>query len=382
MRIAILYAGSISRISGSDERVLQIAKGLADNGAQVTLSATIKHSVEALNLSNLQVIPLPHRMLKLPSTLDWIAQLVAGGLACRYDVIQIESFSFPRSMALFLLLRPFGRKFVIVFHDKWFIQDPRKSVDGRLQLILQKILITIFDVSITPGLSVKKWFEELHGKLAHQKMMVIPNGAPDLHILEDVHNLHLREIHRIDPNAFVILYFGSMTFQPNLDAALHLLKISNSVSSEFEKNTEKKLIFIVGGIGSEALPTTECFIPLGFVEKLDELLSLPDVILFPHTPSFTGPHVKTIYAFISKKPVIATEDAIKDMPHIIPGKHFLPFDIQKPRSLLESLLEIYYNKELRENLAYNAYQYSKKYSWEKITSLHLELYKNLLQKSD
>lgn len=377
MHVAILYASSISGDYGTSERVLQIAKGLAYQGAQVTLSGTMGHHVKALNLTNLRVIVMPNRILRFPSVCGWIAQLVAGGLSRKYDIVQMENFSFPRTLALFLLLRPFSRKFVIVFHDKWFEHDPRKTIIGRLHVIVQRILLTLFDASITSGLSVKKWFEELHGELTN-KMLVIPNGVPNLAITKNIDYSYLREKYKIDSNTFVALFFGAMTFKPNYDAALYLYNISDSTSKEFEKNTGRKLIFIVAGISSETLPKTEHFIPLGFVNELDELLSLPDVIVFPHLLSYSGPHVKTIYAFLSKKPVIASEDAVKDMPYVTPGKQFLPFDINEPDTLLESLTELHCNKELGKRLAINAYLYSKKFSWEHVSSVHLKLYEKLI----
>jgi len=336
--------------------------------------------VKTLNLTNLQIVAMPNRIVKLPSVLVWVAQLVACGLTHKYDIVQIESFPLPRTLALFLLLRPFSRKFIIVFHDKWFKQDPRKSVIGRLRLLLQRILLILFDASIIPGKSVKNWFEELHGKLVHEKMVVIPNGVPNLTIKKNINSSHLRKKYGIPSNTFVALFFGSMTFKPNYEAAMHLYKISNSVCSKFEKITKRKLIFVVAGIGSEILPKTENFLPLGFVEKLDELLSLPHVIVLPHTPSYSGPHVKTIYAFLSRKPVVATEDAVKDMPYINPKKHFLLFDIKSPNTLIDALLKLYYNKKLRKRLTLNAYQYAKKFSWERISLLHLKLYNNMLQK--
>jgi glycosyltransferase involved in cell wall biosynthesis len=158
-----------------------------------------------------------------------------------------------------------------------------------------------------------------------------------------------------------------------------LHRISDYVSDEFEKINGKRLIFVVAGIGSETLPRSRCFIPLGFVKILEKLFSLPDVIVLPHTPSYSGPHVKTIYAFFSKKPVVASEDAVKDMPHVVPGKHFLLFDVEKPDTLVEALSNIYRDVELRRNLTLNAYLYSKKFSWKYISLLHLKLYNKILK---
>ena len=376
MRIVILFAGHISRASGTDERVLQIANALADQGVEVTFSGVMETDLKGLNPIHLKVIAAPDTILKLPSFLMWVAKLVES--ARRADIVQIECFSFIRSLSLFLLLRPFSGKFLIVFHDKWFQQDPRKSISGKINLFLQKILLTLFDASITPGLSVKKWFEELHGKLVSEKMVVIPNGAPNFAIGRDFDNLRLREKYKVDSNAFIALFFGSMDSKPNYDAALCLYNISNPISQKFEKKTGKKLAFIVAGKGSEVLPKSGCYIPLGFVNELDELLSLPDVIVLPHLPSISGPHVKTIYSFLSKKPVIATDDAVKDMPGVTPREQFLPFDINNPVTLLACLTELYYDRHLCDSLTLNAYLNAQKFSWKAVSLMHIKLYEQLL----
>jgi glycosyltransferase involved in cell wall biosynthesis len=377
MHVAFLFAGPISGEYGTAERVAQIAKGLADQGCQVTLSGLMGHRLKASNLANLRVVIMPNRILEFPRVYCWFAQIIAGGLSQKYDIVQMESFSFLRTLGLFLLLKPFSKKFVIVFNDKWFDRDPRKTIIGRIQVNFQRILLTLFDASITPGSSVKKWFEELQGDLA-SGMLVIPNGVPKHTITKKIDGSQLREKYKIDSSAFVALFFGSMTFKPNYEAAFYLYGLSDSTSKEFESNTGRKLIFTVAGMGSETLPRTERFIPLGFVNELDEMLSLPDVIVFPHLPSYSGPHVKTIYAFLSRKPVIASEDAVKDMPYVTPGKQFLPFDVNEPSTLLKALTELCRNKELARRLAINAYMYSRRFSWENISSMHLKLYQKLI----
>jgi glycosyltransferase involved in cell wall biosynthesis len=386
LKIVILKVGSISRVFGTAERVLQIANSLADQGIEVTLSGAMENSFGILNSKCLKVIKAPNRLIEIHNLMKWFTRLLVESLDA--DIVQIESLDFDnfsnssstfmRSFLLFLLLRPLGKKFVIVLHDKCFQQDPRKNICGTINLLLQKILLTLFDASITPGLSVKRWFEELHGKIASEKMVVIPNGAPSLAIGRDFDNLSLREKYIVDSNAFLALFFGSMDFKPNYDSALRLHEISDSISQEFEKETGKKLVFMLAGKNSEALPKSDCYIPLGFVKELDELLSLPDAIVLPHIPSFSGPHVKTIYAFLSKKPVIATEDAVKDMPDITPRDHFLLFDVTTPTTLLACLKELYYDRHLYDRLSFNAYQYAQKFSWKAVSLMHIKLYKAII----
>jgi glycosyltransferase involved in cell wall biosynthesis len=336
----------------------------------------MEHNSKAPYSTSIQVITMPNKILRFASIFAWISRLIAASLTHRFDVIQIESFSLPRSLVLFILLRPISRRSVIVFHDKCFEQDPRNSIAGRLNLALQRTLIILFDASITPGLSIKEWFKELHGAAAN-KIVVIPNGAPSLEIRSNNSPSHMRKKYNIDCNTFVALFFGSMTFKPNHDTALYLYRISDPTAKKFEQKTQKKLVFIVAGAGSETLPKTEHFVPLGFVDELSELLSLPDAIVLPHSPSYSGPHVKTMYALLSGRPLIASEDAVKDMPHLTSGEHFLPLDIKKPDALLESLMKLIQCKELGTRLALNAYLYSKKSSWKNIAIMHLNLYEKL-----
>ena len=209
-------------------------------------------------------------------------------------------------------------------------------------------------------------------------MLVIPNGAPNLDLGRASDNLHLREKHRLDSDAFIALFFGSMDYKPNYDAATFLYSISKPISQMFENETGKRLVFAVAGKGSEILPKSDCFFPLGFVDELGELLSLPDVILLPHLPSYSGPHVKTIYAFLSNRPVIATDDAVKDMPGVVPREHFLPFDYNNPATLLTCLKQLYLDENLRTSLAHNAHLNAQEFSWTAVSLMHIKLYKRII----
>lgn len=381
MHVAILYGGGVLSSSyGTGERVLQVANALAAQGINTELSGTIGYSFEPSHQANLHFIELPDSIVKLHRVMIWAAKLVSRSLTYRYDIVQIESFSLFRTFALFLLLHFINGKMVVVFHDKYFQKDPRKSTIGKLKLFLQRFLLTNFDASIVPGLSLKKWFEELHGELVNKKMVVIPNGTPDFEPDKTADHSESRERYGIDRTAYVALFFGSIGFRPNYDAAIYLYKNSAFISQEFSKKTGRKLTFVVAGRDSEILPKTDVYIPLSFVKDIRGLLALPDAIVLPHSPSYSGPHVKTMYAFLSKKPVVATDDAVKDMPNVIPGIHFLSFDINDPSTLVACLSELCRNRKLGERLALSAYLYSKEFSWASISRMHIKLYERLLLK--
>jgi glycosyltransferase involved in cell wall biosynthesis len=379
LHIAILFSSDIHRGFGTSERIYQIAKELSAQGFQLTLGAA-RFWEKLAESQNPTVIAMSRGRITILHMFIWLVKIGMRGLICRYDIVQIEASS-TKSLALFLLIHPFGRRFIIVFHDKEFTEnDSPRNLIGRLRLVAQRIAITLFDASITPGLTVKRFLEEQHGPIVNKKVFVIPNGIPDFTIRENIDSLEVRRKYGLDQDTFIALFFGTMTFEPNYEAALYLHRVSYSLSSEFEKISGRKLIFVIAGIGSEKLPKTEHFLPIGFVEELDELLTLPDVIVLPHTPSYSGPHVKTMYAFLSAKPVVASEDAVKDMSYVAPKKHFLLFDITKPNTLLEALLDLCFDRQLRRNLALNAYVDSQKFTWAYATSLHIKLYRKLLSR--
>ena len=381
LSLLIIHYGSISRIDGTSERIFQIAKGLGNLGVNVTIANTVQYSFKIKNsINNIHNIKAPKKS-NILSIINWMIEIFTISIRFRrYDVIQIEGFSVLWSLFLYFFLWPFGKKFIIVFHDKYWEHHPKKGIYSRFELVIQRIILHIFDVLITPGLSIKNWFVSLHGEQFHKKIIVIPNGVPILNINDNFfsRSLYLRKKLGIDPDSYIACFFGSMTFKPNYDTAIYLYKISNNISNLFKEITGKRLIFIIAGIGSKDLPTTDFFIPLGFIKNLEELFSLSDVIVLPHTPSYSGPHIKTIYSFLSCKPVIASKDAVKDMPGIIQGKHFLLFDINKPFTLVNALEKLYYNKKLRIRITNNAQLYCKKFSWKNIASLHFRLYAKLL----
>jgi hypothetical protein len=78
--------------------------------------------------------------------------------------------------------------------------------------------------------------------------------------------------------------------------------------------------------------------------------------------------------------VIATDDAVKDMPGVTPRKQFLPFDINNADTLLDCITELYYDRQLGHILTLNAYLNAQKFSWKAVSLMHVKLYEQLLFK--
>ena len=377
LHIAIIYSSDIRSGIGSSERVYEVAKELSNRNFQVTLGVA-RFLEKSVKNQNLTVITMSSGRITIFHVLIWLAKMTIRGLIRRYDIVQMEASS-TKSLAVFIFLRLSCKRLIIVFHDKEFPEnDSPKNLVGRLRLVAQRIAIALFDASVTPGLSVEKFLKKQHGAAVNKKFFVIPSAVPKFKIRQNIDSLEVRRKYGLAQSTFIAVFFGTLTFEPNYEAALYLHKVSHYLSNEFEKITGVRLVFAVAGLGSEKLPRTEHFVPIGFVEELDELLTLPDVIVLPHFPSYTGTHIKTLYSFLSGKPVIASEDAVKDVGCFAPKKHFLLFDIAEPNTLLNALLELYFNRPLGRNLALNAYIESQKFTWAHATSLYVKLYRMLL----
>jgi glycosyltransferase involved in cell wall biosynthesis len=170
-----------------------------------------------------------------------------------------------------------------------------------------------------------------------------------------------------------------MDFKPNYSTSMLLYSMSNDVAEAFKKIVGRDIVFVVAGKGSERLPRSAHFLPIGFIEKLADLLSLPDVIVLPHLSSYSGPHVKTSYAFLSGKSLVASEDATKDMPHVISGEHYLLVNPAVPSELVNALARLALDRSLYVRLTTNAYAYAKSNSWERIAMRQLSFYEAVLE---
>ena len=272
-------------------------------------------------------------------------------------------------------LRLVVRKTVVMFHGIWYYdRDPRESVAGRASAFVQKMTILLSHGSIAPGEIMKQWFYDLHGEVVRQKMVVIPNGVRDLKVKR---NVRVRGKYGLE-GPVSCLFFGAMFYRPNYESALALFNLSRRVSEKFMESTGRRLVFLVAGSGSERLPRSDCYIPLGFVEDLDEMYSLADFVVLAHTQTGTGPHVKTLYSFLSNVPVLATPEAVMDIPGIQDGVHYRGFSMEEPNTLSAALLELSADAGASRQLASNALTYVRGSTWRRIASQYLDLYRRIL----
>jgi len=167
-------------------------------------------------------------------------------------------------------------------------------------------------------------------------------------------------------------------FEPNKIAALWIYEAADNAARLFKELTGRNLLFVISGIGSEIFPRTTHVLPLGFTENIMDLLSAADACIFPHSPSFSGPHIKTIYAFAAAKAVVTTPDGVKGMKDVVERVHYLAFNMNDVSAVSKVLAEIALDSDLRERIQSNAQAYARSYTWRHVAESYLEYYAKLL----
>jgi len=336
----------------------------------VTLYARLHGRVE--NERNLHLFEIPSSRLDLGNVLMWLVDFLCKSKAS--DIVQIECFSPLRSLILCALLKPLVRTKILVLHDRHWSYDPRRGrLVHKIDCVAQHLAFRLYDRIIVAGEGLKKWYLTLHGTHFSGKILVIPNGSPRIE-LKDYERQELRSKYGFSPDTFIALFFGSMLFKPNRDTVQRIYGFSERVAKRFKECSERNLLFVVAGKGTEHLKRSEFVIPLGFVDDIFELLFMADACVIPHRPSYSGPHVKTLYSFAAGKPVITTSEGIKDMPSVKEGVHFLSFRPDDPDSLANVLTRLHKDEELAKRISKNAYSYAQSYSWQDIAKRYYSVY--------
>lgn len=371
MRVMILALQGIPPVGGTEERIWRIARGLLRCGLQVDLHMRIQGSINPPR--GLKIVPLPEKVSSI-QTVRWLIRVLVDLRGS--DVIQVEAFNMLRSLLLCLLLRRFTKLSVLVLHDMYWKSDPRKAgFWHRMEWILQHIAIRLYDVTVLAGEELRDWYRTLHGSLLSRKFVTIPNGSPEVD-LKHYDRERLRKKFSLSECDFVAFFFGSMRFEPNKQAVQFIYDVSEYLVESFEQATGKKLLFLLAGEGTEHFARTTNVIPLGFVKNLWEVLALTDVCVIPHLPSFSGPHVKTMYSFAAGKPVISTPDGVKGMLDLSDGVHYLAFDPYAPESLAEALVKLALDRKLYWTLEINGRAYALSHSWQTVAEMYYSLYRS------
>jgi len=374
---ALIMAGDfLPPCSGSSERVWILTGRLVELGFNIFLSMHIWRDFD-VDIEGIKMMPFPRWRFYVHKLLRWFIELLKSS---RYDILQVELFSPLRSLLARVALHPFTRKTILVIHDlSWLYQMSKsKGWQKLLNHVLILLNLRLYDLVIFVSEDLKRMYSQFYGKILEDKTAVVPSGIP-LRALTCVYDrVKSREKLNLPKETFIVVFFGPMHAPFNREAAEYLYAVSAYVSQRFREKVHRNLMFVIAGRGTEKLASTPYVRPLSFVEDIFELLAVADACIIPHKPSYTGPHVKTLYAFAAGCPVIATLDGVKGLD-AKEYEHYMPFIRSSIDTLVEALVKIAKDEELRQKIVKNSKELVRKLTWENITREYARLILKVLK---
>ena len=221
---------------------------------------------------------------------------------------------------------------------------------------------------VAPSLWLKKCIEESF--LKNKYIRLIHNGI-DLETFKKTDKSAARKELGLPENKKIVLLSAD-------GGVKNPFKGGEFVFEAFEKlKNHNDILFL--NIGGESGQKSENWLDFGYVsnpEIMAELYSAADVYLFP-TLADNCP-LTAIESLACGLPVVTFE--IGGVPEIVEnGKSGFAVEYKNGEKLVEALEKLLNDDELREKMAENAVNASKKFSSEKMTEKYLRLYEELLK---
>lgn len=281
-----------------------------------------------------------------------------------YDIVHAHLFFAHFYTALSLL---FNKKIksIVTFHNLGFDEYPATSVTKKIRKKMEELCIKTFNLKTAVSYAVKEHYS-YHLNLKNVK--TINNSFP-------ISSFEKYKIKKEKFDSFTILTPGRFVPKKGHKYLIESIKLLN------KKTINLNFLFIGDGPLKDLLKEeTEKISNINILDALphNELMALykkVDLIVIPSIYEAFGLVVGE--AMIMETPVIATKvDGIVEM--IENRKEGLLVEPKNPEKLAEAIEEMYWNKELRENLIINAKEKIKEFDTKNIAKKWNHQYKELI----
>jgi len=382
LKLLIIAGDYLPPCSGSSERIWDLSKEIATKfKCRVVLSMHLWREFRIKNVENVNIIPLPQWRFRIWELFKWIKQLIKSG---RYNVLQVELFQPLRSIIIKVILHLWAEKSVLIIHDLSWLYDiaQAKGPSKIIKHLLVLLNFYLYDIVIFVGKDLEHYVRRCYEKVLKNKIAVLPSGTPKLATLSKQDPATIREKLGLPKDYFIVAFFGPLHAPFNREAVAYLYSVAEYVAQCFKEATGKNLLFVIAGRGSEKLRSLPFIRALGFIENIFDLLTAVDACIVPHSPSYTGPHIKTLYALAAGCPLLTTSDGIKGLHELglKKNEHYMFFDKDDVNTLVEALIELKKNSKLRQKIATKARYLVVRYTWENIAREYIKLMLKVFQR--
>lgn len=368
MRILQVTPKFLPSIGGVETHVFELSKHLSLLGAEVKILTTNILSYRTMQ----KVYPSEtegvirvrgFKVLPLPEGIGIVAPGMLKYLAYNYDIVHLHGYgSFPTFLAPFF--RKAGKRVVITTHSDEGLPSLRKKI---FDIIAPKFSIVHASRIIALSNHEKRVLERLG--INRQKIVVVPNGIePGL----------LNLSHSVSTGRKRVLYVGRINFrQKGLDIMLLALKrlVGKFRDLEFELVGPPEEIDLLMSY-SRKLGLEKIVKYHGVVnrEKLIHLMTHSDLLVLPSRFEPFG--IVVLEAMAVGLPVVAA--SVGGIPEIVRnGVDGLLFPRGDMEALAAQIERVLTDSLLASKLASNAKERARSFTWPKIATHVMTVYKQL-----
>ena len=235
-----------------------------------------------------------------------------------------------------------------------------KNVFIKIAALIESKRMKVYEKHVSQDFSYSTVVSERDLDPHRTNMFVVPNG------LQDVKTLQVR-----DTKANGLLFMGNMSYFPNEDAALFLIKEVMPILSKQLPNVK---LYIVGNLPSKKLQKyhSRHIVVTGFVPDMYPFIAKSRIAVAPLRYG-TGMQNKVLDAMAAGIPQIVSRRAAEGF-HNLSGEEFIISECEK-REFSQHIIDIWNDLQLQEQLIENGKNYVfSNYSWGKSVEILEELF--------
>lgn len=257
-------------------------------------------------------------------------------------------------LAHFLSAYPIPK--IIDFQDSFeknmkdrYLQE--KNLFVKTAALLESKRMKVYEKHVSQAFSYSTVVSERDLNPHHKNMFVVPNGIQDLKTLQER-----------DKNANGLLFMGNMSYFPNEDAALFLMK---EVMPLISKKLPDMKLYIVGNLPSKKLQKYHSthIVVTGFVPDMYPYIAKSRIAVAPLRYG-TGIQNKVLDAMFVGIPQIVSRRAAEGF-HNLSGEEFIVSECER-QVFSQNILKLWDDFQLQEKLIENGENYVlHHYSWGK-----------------
>ncbi len=375
----------------SDSRVIYYAEELAKRGDHVDVIALRKDGQMAYEvLSGVHVYRIQKRKTNEKSSLSYLFKILIFLLkSCYfvakkhvikpYDLIHVHSV--PDFEVFAAIIPKFsGAKIILDIHDivpEFYAVKFNKTEDSILfkSLVVAERLSIAFSDHVIIANDI--WKEKLLNRSVQTKKCTAILNYPS-----KIWTKNLKKVR--DDGKFIIIYPGSLNWHQGLDIAINALALIRDKAPEIEFHIygdgpeKKELIKQVERLKLQERVIFQDEVPISFVP---EIMANADLGIIPkRNDKFGGEafSTKSLEFMSVGVPIIVARTKIDS--YYFNDNIVKFFEPGNEKDLADAMFEMIKNKKLREQLAKNASEFVKKYSWEANKHIYLNLVDSLVGK--